>query len=170
MWVFTKYGFYSVACAKDRHNNADPEKVMVRARVRLHLENLIERFDELTYIPILEDAGADYRYRLILPHGIWDNIAYKLSMEIDYLNFKNSVEPFAGKSAYEKKLLEVWVTMMGMQIDEERENAADKDIREGNISELFDSPEAMLQQLKASQEDIEAGRVHDHEDIAKEIG
>ena len=44
MWLFTKYGCYSVVCARQgdgRHGQpADESRVMVRGRVRSHLEAL----------------------------------------------------------------------------------------------------------------------------------
>ena len=46
MWIFTKYGFYSAVCARQgdgRHGQpVDPNRIMVRCRVRQHLETLKE--------------------------------------------------------------------------------------------------------------------------------
>ena len=46
MWLFTKHGFYSAVCARQGEGNrtepVDPDRVMVRARVSSHLENLIK--------------------------------------------------------------------------------------------------------------------------------
>lgn len=42
MWIFTKYGFYSAVCARQGDGSSgqpiDPERLMVRARVRAHLD------------------------------------------------------------------------------------------------------------------------------------
>jgi hypothetical protein len=40
MWLFTRYGFYSVACALKENGAADPARVMIRARCAAHLEQL----------------------------------------------------------------------------------------------------------------------------------
>jgi len=47
MWIFTKYGFFSIACAnKPGSGDIDPNVVMVRSRLKGHLVNLRERFRE----------------------------------------------------------------------------------------------------------------------------
>lgn len=44
MWVFTKHGFFSAVCARQgsgKHGQpVDPNRIMIRARVRAHLEAL----------------------------------------------------------------------------------------------------------------------------------
>ena len=51
MWLFTKHGFYSAVCARQGDGShgqpVDPDRIMVRARVRDHLEALKERFSDL---------------------------------------------------------------------------------------------------------------------------
>jgi hypothetical protein len=51
MWVFTKHGFFSAVCARqgsgERGQPVDPNRIMVRARVRGHLEALRKRFPAL---------------------------------------------------------------------------------------------------------------------------
>lgn len=51
MWLFTKYGFYSAVCARQGDGKlgqpVDPNRIMVRARVRRHLETLKEGFPDL---------------------------------------------------------------------------------------------------------------------------
>jgi len=34
MWLFTRYGFYSIACARKPDNSLDPDLLMIRARPR----------------------------------------------------------------------------------------------------------------------------------------
>jgi hypothetical protein len=50
MWIFTRYGFFSIACARQSDGAVDPGTVMVRARRRAHLEKLAERFEALREI------------------------------------------------------------------------------------------------------------------------
>ena len=51
MWIFTKYGFFSAVCARRGDGNhgqpIDSDRIMVRARVRGHLEALMKRFPDL---------------------------------------------------------------------------------------------------------------------------
>ena len=68
MWIFTKYGFYSAVCAHQgdgRHGRpVDPDRIMVRARVRGHLDALKERLpDLLGDCEIKAFAGTDYAFR-----------------------------------------------------------------------------------------------------------
>jgi hypothetical protein len=67
MWLFTRYGFYSAVCARQgdgrKGRPVDPDRIMVRARLRSHLEALRNRFpDLLADCEILETADTDYYY------------------------------------------------------------------------------------------------------------
>ena len=48
MWIFTKYGFYSFVCARQGeggyHEPVDPDRIMVRCRLKAHLVALKGRF------------------------------------------------------------------------------------------------------------------------------
>ena len=63
MWIFTRYGFFSIACANNPDGTINPDTVMVRARLHEHLVNLKERFpgSELDKAEILSWDGRDYR-------------------------------------------------------------------------------------------------------------
>jgi hypothetical protein len=37
VWLFTRYGFYSIACASQPNGAIDPGTVMIRARRAAHL-------------------------------------------------------------------------------------------------------------------------------------
>ena len=51
MWIFTKYGFYSAVCARQGDGShgqpVDTNRIMVRARIRKHLETLLDQFSDL---------------------------------------------------------------------------------------------------------------------------
>jgi hypothetical protein len=121
MWVFTRYGFVSAACAKEIDGTADPNTIMLRARVQKHLENLKKRFadTELGKAEILNTAGTDYRYRVILPKKEWAAILSELAMEQTWSNFKNESGKFATShgesSGYEDALHDVWEVMWRLQ-------------------------------------------------------
>jgi len=121
MWYFTKYGFYSVVCARqgtgDHRQPVDPHRVMVRARSRQHLLNLFERFDGLLgEADIHASAGTDYAYRMFVDKTDWAEVARELALECDYDNFKSAVaRQGATDHRYTHALHEVWETMHGLQ-------------------------------------------------------
>ena len=63
MWVFTRYGFYSIACASRKDGSLDHQSLMIRARCKAHLGSLQKRFPALVGGKILELENRDYRYR-----------------------------------------------------------------------------------------------------------
>lgn len=122
MWLFTKHGFFSAVCARQgdgKHGKpVDPDRIMLRARVRGHLEALKNRFAELLgKCEIKEFAGSDYAYRIFVDKPIWAQVVAALAEETDYDNFKSKVAGHQGKAgaAYEKSLHEVWAVMNRLQ-------------------------------------------------------
>src|SRR5262245_46724706 len=108
MWIFTKHGFFSAVCARQgdgRHGQpVDPDRIMVRARLRSHLQTLKERFsDLLDDCDIQEFAETDYAFRLFMPKSAWVRVLAALADETDYDNFKSEVARHRGKGgeAYE---------------------------------------------------------------------
>jgi len=122
MWIFTKHGFFSAVCARQgngRHGQpVDPDRIMVRARVRGHLEALMARFpDLLAKCDILESAETDYAYRLFVQKSAWAQVLAALAVETDYDNFKSKVARHQGRdgAAYEHSLHDVWAVMNRLQ-------------------------------------------------------
>jgi hypothetical protein len=122
MWIFTKHGFFSAVCARQgdgKHGKpVDLDRIMVRARLRGHLEALKKRFpDILGKCEIQESAGTDYAYRLFVQKSAWSRVLAGLAVETDYDNFKSEVASHQGRagSAYEHSLHEVWSVMHKMQ-------------------------------------------------------
>ena len=122
MWIFTKHGFFSAVCARSgngRHGQpVDPERIMVRARLRSHLVALKERFDDfLGDCEIQESTGTDYTYRLFLQKSVWMRVLAGLAEESDYDNFKSEVAHHQGKpgAVYEHSLHDVWSVMHKLQ-------------------------------------------------------
>ena len=122
MWIFTKHGFFSAVCARQgdgKHSQpVDPDRIMVRARVRGHLEALKKRFPELLdESDIQASAGTDYAYRLFVQKSAWMQVLAKLAEETDYDNFKSEVAHHQGRAgaAYEHSLHEVWSVMHRLQ-------------------------------------------------------
>ncbi len=73
MWIASTLGFFSVVCARkdSSRGEIDPDRVMIRARLRQHIDALRGRFSELLKCDILETANADYRFRIIVPKATW---------------------------------------------------------------------------------------------------
>jgi hypothetical protein len=122
MWLFTKHGFYSAVCARQgngKHGQPiDLGRIMVRARVREHLERLKERFpDLLGPCEIRDHAGTDYAYRFFVDKPVWSQVLAGLAEETDYDNFKSEVAHHQGRdgAAYEHSLHEVWSVMSRLQ-------------------------------------------------------
>jgi hypothetical protein len=61
MWIFTRYGFYSIACASAANGSPDPRTLLIRARRLDHLQKLQARFTKITNIEIVTLAHCDYR-------------------------------------------------------------------------------------------------------------
>jgi hypothetical protein len=122
MWIFTKHGFFSAGCARKGSGShgqpVDPDRIMVRARIRGHLEALKKRFaDLLGECDIQESSGTDYAYRLFVQKSAWMQVLAALAEETDYDNFKSEVARHQGRAgvAYEHSLHEVWSVMNKLQ-------------------------------------------------------
>lgn len=92
--------------------------MLVRARVREDLENLLEMaadpaFPTTAELEIETTPDADYPYRVYMPRVIWEEMAVRLAVEIDYPNFKDrvaKVDP-TKLSDYHR----VWATLQGLE-------------------------------------------------------
>ena len=122
MWLFTKHGFYSAVCARQGDGShsqpVDTDRMVVRARVRSHLDALKERFpDLLADCEIIEFAGTDYAFRIFVDKSVWSQVLVGLNEEMDYDNFKSEVARHQGSegAAYEHSLHEVWSVMNKLQ-------------------------------------------------------
>ena len=70
MWLFTRYGFYSIACANKPGGSVDTESVMVRARRIAHLRSLQKRFPGLAGGEILDLAEAGLSLSADCPENV----------------------------------------------------------------------------------------------------
>jgi hypothetical protein len=136
MWLFTKHGFFSAVCARqgagERGQPVDRNRVMIRARVRKHLEDLQNEFgDLLGDCEILDSPSADYAYRLFVPKAAWVEVLERLGEEVDYDNFKSEVARHQGRGGadYEHALHEVWEVMYRLQQHEQHGRVAKRSNR-----------------------------------------
>ena len=122
MWIFTKHGFFSAVCARQgngaHHRPVDPDRMMVRGRLKSHLEALRQRFPELLAdCAVVETGGTDYAVRLFVAKTTWAQVLAALAEETDYDNFKSEVAEYLGSpgAKYESALHEVWDVMRRLQ-------------------------------------------------------
>jgi hypothetical protein len=120
MWLFTRYGFFSIACASQADGAVDPQTVMVRARRKAHLQKLQSRFQLIAPAEIVTLPERDYRYRLIVPKAAWVAVSAELAEEQDWSNFKDEAARFQGTSGadYICALHAVWDVMYSIQKSE----------------------------------------------------
>jgi len=122
MWLFTKYGAYSAVCARMGNGShaqpVDPNRMMVRARNPQHLQNLIDVYEDLTGVEIVESQSTDYCARMFVAKDVWVTIVADIVTDVDYDNFKNEVSA-AGLTdpAYTGMLHGVWGVMNRYQGD-----------------------------------------------------
>ena len=77
MWLFTSIGFFSVVAH-------DEQTLVVRARVREHLENLRRR-----HLPDLEIVEGLCAY---VSRDEWEYVVQRMAAEIDYATFDPSAD------------------------------------------------------------------------------
>jgi hypothetical protein len=110
MWLFTKYGFYSVV-----QDKADAKRIQVRGRVKDDIERLVTFAKQKLGAEtpeIISTPKADYAYRIVFDRFLWERLASALTADIDYTNFKDAVH---GEPDRDSSYLEVWSTMNDLQ-------------------------------------------------------
>jgi hypothetical protein len=120
MWIFATTGFYSSVCPRSdggRGAEIETDKIMVRARVRGHMEALQARFPAMGEIELIETPHADYRYRIIVPKQAWADAVAVMISEQEYTNFKNAAAGAQGPDdgGYVHALHDVWSVMHTLQ-------------------------------------------------------
>ncbi len=110
MWLFTKYGFYSIV----KKPFQDKGMVyQVRARVKEDLENLKKAagLDK----EILDSGFTDYRYRILANDEEYHKVMDAISQAVDYGNFKNEVAKHPDQVDRFHNYHKVWGEMMKLQ-------------------------------------------------------
>jgi len=102
MWIFTSQGFISVVA----HRN-HPQRLLVRARAKKHLENLFPAIKS----EIQETPNADYGFRVVVERELFATWIKKQATKLDYDNFKNSIQ----EQVYHHAANDVWAIMMDYQ-------------------------------------------------------
>ena len=112
MWLFTNHGFYSIVKILD----TNPEEFWIRSRRKEHLTTY---FSEER---IICTHATDYQYRVTINKEELIDIFTHLPQEIDYTNFKDSIQDKELKDAAHY----VWHDIYGVLDERERPMAANK--------------------------------------------
>ncbi len=108
MWVMTTFGFFSIV-----EYNTNPAYLLVRARVREHLEEAIVRYWPDLGLSVTESPRADYPFRVRVRRRDVSWMMKELVAELDYGNFKGEIET----GPYSTFLHRVWAE--GIQMSRE---------------------------------------------------
>lgn len=95
MWILTTIGAFSIVLAETQPGSGqpDPDRLMIRARRREHLELLQREHAALAPLPIIEShAGLDYRWRIVAPKALVRTVVEEAVARIDYRNFKSAAQ------------------------------------------------------------------------------
>ena len=115
MWVFTTKGFFSIV----EHKN-DPNRVVIRARVRKDIESIKMLFEELglEVSGVEENVSFDYRYRVFARRIDWASVMAQLITDMGYTNFKNAIYETDSLEIRDKRheaYLDIWAIMHELQ-------------------------------------------------------
>ena len=118
MWVFTTKGFFSIVVHKK-----DPNRVVIRARVRRDIESIKMLFEELGFevSDVEENVSSDYRYRIFANRIDWASVMTQLITDVGYTNFKNAVyetDSLALRDKRHEAYLDIWAIMHELQFRE----------------------------------------------------
>jgi len=119
MWISSVVGTFSVVQAgpePGQRPNA-PRKLMIRARVRKHLELLQRDHPSLRRYPIIRSAPErDYAFRMIVPRTTFARVMAAMVAGIEYGNFKArcSASPDLDRD-YNSALHDVWAVFRKLQ-------------------------------------------------------
>jgi hypothetical protein len=139
MWIFTRYGFFSIVNGRRRDGSPDPDTVMVRARRVAHLRQLLQRCPSVSGAEITTTLHRDYRYRIVVAKVSWVAAITALAEEQNWCNFKAEVgrHQGAGGSDYTHALHSVWSVMNEFQRAETRFALVNRDA-DGAITNAAD--------------------------------
>lgn len=100
MWICHNQAFLSIV-----HKDCSPDHLMVRARVKGHIEKIFPK------AKVRQTLGNDYQFRAVVSRIDVANALAEIAFDIDYPNFKDSVANDALHGAYNR----VWSAMSSLQ-------------------------------------------------------
>jgi len=87
MWIYNSEGFFSVV----QNHECSENELMVRARCKQDLENLLRLLPSSEPLEIIETMSADYAYRVKVCKRDFADYLFATAMGVKYPNFKNSL-------------------------------------------------------------------------------
>lgn len=100
MWIILNDAYLSIV--KPRGDN---DNLLVRGRIRGDIERVFPGYK------VKLDGGTDYKYRALVPRQVVAATLAERALEIDYTNFKNTVDHGPRHDAY----FGIWNIMYRMQ-------------------------------------------------------
>ena len=97
MWLFTRWGFYNIACARQGDDGGigdeiDPHSLVVEAFDERHLAALKSHLPDLIgNCFIKEVAESELRFHMIVEKNIWSQVMLSLSQELNYDDFREEM-------------------------------------------------------------------------------
>jgi len=118
LWIFTTRGFFSIV-----EHKKDPNRVVIRARIRKDIDNIKMLFEELglRVSDVVENVSFDYRYRVFASRPDWASVITQLITDMGYTNFKNAVHEADSPKVRDKRheaYLNIWAIMHELQFRE----------------------------------------------------
>lgn len=100
MWVMLSNAYISVV-----HKDCKPDELLVRARMKGHIEAVFPD------AKVTEATHTDYRYRAVLPRAVVAQALADQAMTMTYDNYKNTVK----NHRFHDALAAVWGIMARLQ-------------------------------------------------------
>lgn len=100
MWICHNEAFLSIV-----HKDCGPDHLMVRARVRGHIQKVFPK------AKVSQTLGNDYQFRAVVSRIDVANALAEMAFDVDYPNFKDSVRDDKLHGAYNR----VWSAMSSLQ-------------------------------------------------------
>lgn len=106
MWITTTQGFYSAV-----EHREDPEKIMVRVRVKADLTALKRQIPDLKPYRV---KRSDYPWRAVISRQAWVEAVALLAEDVDYDNFKHAVKARQG-ARRAGVYMRVWAALLDLE-------------------------------------------------------
>ena len=97
MWLFTRWGFYSIACARQGDdgstgNEIDSHSLVIEAFDEQHLTALKSHLPDLIGNCFIKQvAESEFRFHMIVDKNIWSQVMLSLSQELNYDDFREEM-------------------------------------------------------------------------------
>lgn len=112
MWIVTQHGFFNIIQYPE--DRAD-DLLTIKARRRVDLIGVKERYEDAISREIEISDKADYRYRLKVPRKIAAHMIRATVMEIDYPKFKSRIMATPSQRDRHDIYLQVWDILHQLQ-------------------------------------------------------